>query len=298
MIQPVVLDHLVEDRAIEGGIPPRADWQVQVSGAGNGREARIDHDEFGPVVTGLPDPMGKRRESFAHIGTANDDDLGMGEIGIGVGCAIQSEGLFVAGTGTDHAQAPVVIEVFGFEGDACELADKVTLFIGKGNPGEHGKGIGAVLCLDALDIGGELVKRGVPGDGAEAGSLDPRQGFHQSIRMVVLQVALDAFWTKPSFIERKLFPWLEADHAVVFDQQFDTTLHAAKAAMGLDHIVGFITTGKPFLRREIERRTERSDQLFGGNRQSGHGGRDLEWTQRNRGEDGRGWGWCARHGGA
>ena len=68
VVEPVVLDELMQDRTVERGIAARTDRQMQISGAGDRREARIDHDELGAVVARLPDPMRQRRESFADVG--------------------------------------------------------------------------------------------------------------------------------------------------------------------------------------------------------------------------------------
>ena len=64
VVEPVVLDELMQDRAVERGIAARPDGQMQIGGAGDRRQARIDDDELGAVVARLPDPVRERRERF------------------------------------------------------------------------------------------------------------------------------------------------------------------------------------------------------------------------------------------
>jgi len=103
VVQPVVLDQLMEDRPVKRGIPPRPDRQMQVGGARDRRQAWIDDDEFGPVVARLPDPMGERGKGLAHIGAAEHNDLSVGEIGVIVRGSVQPKCLLVPRTGADHA---------------------------------------------------------------------------------------------------------------------------------------------------------------------------------------------------
>src|SRR5690606_30157681 len=51
MVEPVVLDHQVEDAVEQGGIAARLDRQEEIAGAGDGGQARIDDDYFGAVLT-------------------------------------------------------------------------------------------------------------------------------------------------------------------------------------------------------------------------------------------------------
>jgi hypothetical protein len=51
--------------------------------------------------------------------------------------------------------------------------------------------------------------------------------------VLVLHVTLYTFRAKASLVERKVFPWLKADHAVVFDFELNAALLSAEAAMSL-----------------------------------------------------------------
>ena len=50
VIEPVVLDHEVEDAGEEGRVAPGLDGQEEVAGTGQGREARVDHDHASAVA--------------------------------------------------------------------------------------------------------------------------------------------------------------------------------------------------------------------------------------------------------
>ena len=56
--------------------------------------------------------------------------------------------------------------------------------------------------------------------------------------MIVLQVALYPFGTELSLIHRKIIPGLEADHVIVPDFELNAALHATKAAVRLDQMLG------------------------------------------------------------
>ena len=64
------------------------------------------------------------------------------------------------------------------------------------------------------------------------------------VRMVNLQVSGDALGTEPSFVNRKIITWLEADHMILFDQQIDAALHTAVRAMRWYHLV-YYAVGQP-----------------------------------------------------
>ncbi len=103
---------------------------MQVCGTGNRRHPRIDHNEFGSVVTCLPNVMRQCRESLGDVGSGNDDHFRMLQVLPGIGNTIQTKGLFISGTGTDHAESTIVIEIGGFQGNPGKLTHHVALFIG------------------------------------------------------------------------------------------------------------------------------------------------------------------------
>ena len=55
VIEPVVLDHQVQDAVEQGDVAAGLDGQEQVAGARRGRDARIDHDDLRAVLARLPD---------------------------------------------------------------------------------------------------------------------------------------------------------------------------------------------------------------------------------------------------
>ena len=81
-MRPVTSTRLMQDGAVEGGVAARPDGQMQIGGAGDRREARVNDDQPGSKVARLPDPVRERREGFADIGAANHDDFGVSQVGI------------------------------------------------------------------------------------------------------------------------------------------------------------------------------------------------------------------------
>ena len=265
VVEPVMFDELMQDRAVERGVAAWSDRQMQIGGARDRSQPRIDDDKLRAVVARLPDPVSERRKRFTDVRAADHDDFGVLEIGVIIRSAVQAEGLLVSRAGADHAEPAVVIEIARLERDSGELADEVALFIRQRNTREHRKGIAAVLALDALDFRDRSAERVLPIRAPEAGAFGSLERIQQPVGMIVLQVALDAFRTKPAFVERELFPRFEADDLVVFDQQLDAALHPAETAMGLDDLVRLVASGIALARRVVQMRPELGDKsLFGG----------------------------------
>ena len=100
----------------------------------------------------------------------------------------------------------------------------------------------------------------VCGDGMTPRAIGSLERMQQPVGMIVLEVALDTFWTKPAFVVRELFPRFETDDLVVFDQQLDAALHPAETAMRLDDLVRLVAPGVALARRVIQMRPELGDK--------------------------------------
>ena len=102
----------------------------------------------------------------------------------------------------------------------------------------------------------------LPTRALEAGTVDPLQREKQPVRVVVLQVTLNAFRAEASLVEGELFPGFEADDLVALDHQLDAALHPAETAMGFDDLVRFVPSGKAFARRIVKVRPKQAGQSF------------------------------------
>jgi hypothetical protein len=76
-----------------------------------------------------------------------------------------------------------------------------------------------------------------------------------------LEIPLHAFRTKHAAIERKILPRLEADHLVVPDFELDSTLLAAKAAMGFHQPLGVLRSVQARATRVIAVRAKPIDRF-------------------------------------
>ena len=159
MIEPVVLDHQVQNAVEQGDVTPRFDGQEQVAGPRGGRDARIDHDDFRPVFAGLPDVMRRYRSAFGDVGAADPDDLGLEDVGPRVGGPVDPERLLVGGGGADHAQAAVVVDVGRLQTDAGEFTHQVGFFRGQAGAAQHREGGVPMGRLDALNRVGDFFDR-------------------------------------------------------------------------------------------------------------------------------------------
>ena len=239
VIEPVVLDHQVQDAVEERRVASRLDRQEQVAGPRNRCDARIDDDDLGALLAGLPDIVGGDGRALGDVGAADQDHVRAEDVAPGVGRAIDAERLLVAGAGADHAQPAVVVDVRGAQAHVGELAHQVGLLGGQAGAGEERERVVPVCSLDALDLRSGLADRGVVGQRPEAarraGIL--LVGVEQAIGMRLLQVALDALRTHHPLVEREFVPGLHANHEVVLDLELHAALLPAEAAVRLDVLV-------------------------------------------------------------
>ncbi len=239
VVEPVVLDHQVQDAIEQRDVAAGLDRQEQVAGASDGRDARIDDDDARPVLAGLPHVVRRDRGALGDIGAADPHDLGAENVGPRIGGPVDAEGKLVAGAGADHAQPAVVVDVGRFQAHAGELAHQVRLLVRQARAAEDGEGVGPVRRLNALDGRGDLLDGRFVSERAKSlrGGRIALVGVQQAIGMRALQVALDALGTEHPAIERELVPRLETDDPIVLDLELDAALLAAEAAMRLDQAI-------------------------------------------------------------
>jgi hypothetical protein len=118
-----------------------------------------------------------------------------------------------------------------------------------------------VLRLHARDLAGHALDRLGIGHRAEAARrrwIAP-VGGQQPVGVRALQVAFHALGAQLAMVERKVHPWLEADHLVVLHQQLDATLLAAEAAVRLDGAIRRAARVKPLATGAAEVRAELLD---------------------------------------
>ncbi len=81
LVDPAMLDELMEQRLVECAVGARPDGKVQVSGSPDGGDARIDDDDSRASIARLPDVVRKRRKAFADVRAGDQDELGLGQVG-------------------------------------------------------------------------------------------------------------------------------------------------------------------------------------------------------------------------
>ncbi len=128
-VNPTALDQHMQNAVREGAVAARANRQEEVCRARDGRDARVDDDDFRAVVAGAPDVVGEDRETFGDVAAGDQQRPGKRDITPRVGGAVQAEGHPVRRSGADHAEAAIVINVRRAEGDARKLAVEICLFV-------------------------------------------------------------------------------------------------------------------------------------------------------------------------
>jgi hypothetical protein len=81
-------------------------------------------------------------------------------------------------------------------------------------------------------------------------------GMKQAVWMVRLQISGDAFWTEPSFVDRKIIARLKAYDLSFFDQQVHAALHGAVRAMRGHNPVNDAVCAPAVMRRVVQVRPE------------------------------------------
>ena len=147
VVEPVVLDHQVQDAVEQGGVAARLDRQEQVAGAGERRDARIDDDDLRARARAPARVVGGDRRALGDVGAADPDDLGLR------GCPTTGWPRGRCRTpscspaaGADHAEPAVVVDVRRLQADAGELAHQVAFSVVRLAPPSTREGVAAVLA--------------------------------------------------------------------------------------------------------------------------------------------------------
>ena len=127
-VDPMVIDHEFEDAGKERHVATGFHRKKQVTGSGNRSEARILHDDFRPLLSGLPHIVCGDGGAGGDVGAGNPNDLTADHIGPWIGNTVDAEGLFVGDARGNHAEAAVIINERRLEADAGELPHEVGFF--------------------------------------------------------------------------------------------------------------------------------------------------------------------------
>ena len=169
MIEPVALDHDLQYASEQRRIPPRLDGQVQIAGAGRGRDPRILNDDLRALFARLPDVVRGNRRAFGDVRARHPDDVRAHHVGPGVRRAVDAEGFLVRGAGTHHAQPAVVVDERRFQANPGEFAEQVRLFGRQAGAAQNTDRSDTVGVLKATDLGGDASDGLLVRQRAEAG---------------------------------------------------------------------------------------------------------------------------------
>ena len=148
VVEPVALDHDLQHAGKERRVASRLHRQIQVAGAGGGRDARILDDDLRALLARLPDVVGRDRRALGDVRAGDPDHVGADHVGPRVGRAVDAERLLVRGAGADHAQPAVVVDERRLQADARELAEQVGLLGRQARAAEDADRAGAVASAE------------------------------------------------------------------------------------------------------------------------------------------------------
>ena len=122
----------------------------------------VEHDDLGFVgVAG--DALPHDRVGDGQVRADQDDDVGLLEVGVGVGRGVEAEGLLVGDHGRGHALAGVAVAVADAHAEATEGAEQRHLLRRHLAGGQERHRVGAVIGLHLLHARHERVEGDVPG---------------------------------------------------------------------------------------------------------------------------------------
>ena len=156
----------MEQAVGEGRIRAGGEAQVQVGGGGGCSPAGVGDDEEAPVGALGLEVLHDGGHGFGDVAADQQDGPGPDDVLQGEGEApVQAQGADACRRCRGHAEAAVVVDVGGVEGDAGELAEEVGLLVGEGAAAEDAHGVGAVVGAGVGEGGGYPVEGVVPGGG-------------------------------------------------------------------------------------------------------------------------------------
>ena len=131
-------------------------------------DTRVHHDQRElALFTHLLQTPVNDRVLLRQVGAKGQQAVGVFKVLVATGRAVRAEGALVTGDGRRHAQGGVAVVVVGADHAARQFAQGVELLGHDLAGGNDGKGIAAIVLLDALDLVGRLVQRLVPAGLAE-----------------------------------------------------------------------------------------------------------------------------------
>lgn len=208
--------------------------------------------------SGPPHVLGHHGEALADVGARDQQAVGEQDVGEGVAGPVDAEGQLVGARGADHAEAAVVVDVPGLEGDPGEFADQIGLLGEEAGTAEEPEGIVPVALLDAFDLGDGEVERLVPGDLAEvlvAGAAHQWGG--EPVGVVDLLVRVDSLGAQPHPVDVVVAGFDAEDLAAAVDAQIHPALDPAEAAVGGDERLALLV-GVPLVGGDAARVPERA----------------------------------------
>ena len=167
VVEPVVLDHQVQNAGEERGITSGLDRQEQIARASDGCDPWILNDDPGALLPGLPEIVRRNRRALGDVRSGDPDDLGANHVGPWIGRTVDPERLLVRRTGAYHAQPTVVIDVRRLQAYACELAHQVGLLRRQTGPAQEPDRRASMCALKTIDLAGHPCDRVFIGHRAE-----------------------------------------------------------------------------------------------------------------------------------
>ena len=116
------------------------------------RAARIGDDEHAAAALLRFEVAHHRRHRFGGVGADEQDDRGLADVFERERqAAVDAEGAGRGRRRRRHAEAAVVVDVGRADGDACELAEQVDLFVGERPASQHADRVAAMALLGVAD---------------------------------------------------------------------------------------------------------------------------------------------------
>jgi hypothetical protein len=166
----------VQDAECQGEVGAGRRLEVQTGELRGGCAPGVDHDQAARADA-VAQVLDERRHGLRGVGADEQDRVRRRQVGDRERQApVHAERPQRRRRGRRHAEAAVVVDVRGTEGDPGELAEQITLLVGQTTAAEDAHRVRAVLAANRGEPRGDQVQRLVPARRAQPAAVADHRG--------------------------------------------------------------------------------------------------------------------------
>ena len=136
-VDPTALDHDVQHPVEYAYVAAGTHRNEEVGVAGNRSHPGIENDQLAAVLACLPQIVRGDWRAFGDVRACNQNHFGFGNVGPGIGAAIDAKDLLRRRARGNHAQPAVVVDVGSAQRDPGKLAHQVGFLVSERSARQH-----------------------------------------------------------------------------------------------------------------------------------------------------------------